>query len=162
MKHSIWEGAATLVILFLVLSAVSYQENNVDDRVSMRLGGGDTSYEILQSISYGEEITSKITNLDDSLNLSFTIIWVEESVYAMERGVINWSKIEENYTTYTVKPGETMEIPTDDPKKWHLMILHNSAEDLDDVIEVRILNDYGEDVMWKAVALSIPLSLIHI
>ena len=30
------------------------------------------------------------------------------------------------------------------------MILHNSAEDLDDVIEVRILNDYGEDVMWKA------------
>ena len=74
----------------------------------------------------------------------------------MERGVINWSKIEENYTTYTVKPGETMEIQTDDPKKWHLMILHNSAEDLDDVIEVRILNDYGEDVMWKAVALSIP------
>lgn len=156
MKHSIWEGAATLVILFLVLSAVSYQENNVDDRVSMRLGGGDTTYEILQSISYGEEITSKITNLDDSLNLSFTIIWVEESVYAMDRGVIDWSKIEENYTTYTVKPGETMEILTDDPKKWHLMILHNSAEDLDDVIEVRILNDYGEDVMWKAVALSIP------
>ena len=41
----------------------------------------------------------------------------------MDQGVIDWSKIEENYTTYTVKPGETMEITTDDPKKWHLMIL---------------------------------------
>ena len=36
------------------------------------------------------------------------------------------------------------------------MILHNDAENLDDVIEVRILNDYGKDEMWKAVALSLP------
>ncbi len=70
MRHTFWEGAATLVILFLVLSAVSYQENNVDDRVSMRLGGGDTSYEILQSLSYGDEITSRITNMDESLNFN--------------------------------------------------------------------------------------------
>ena len=122
----------------------------------MRLGGGDTTYEILQTLSYGDEITSRITNMDESLNLQFTILWVEESVYAMDQGVIDWSKIEDNYTTYTVKPGETMEITTDDPKKWHLMILHNDAEDLDDVIEVRILNDYGKDEMWKAVALSLP------
>ena len=33
---------------------------------------------------------------------------------------------------------------------------HNDAENLDDVIEVRILNDYGKDEMWKAVALSLP------
>tara|TARA_B110000116_G_C16407975_1_gene390510 strand:- start:227 stop:463 length:237 start_codon:yes stop_codon:yes gene_type:complete len=43
-NHTFWEGAATLFILFLVLSAVSYQENNVDERVSMRLGGGDSTF----------------------------------------------------------------------------------------------------------------------
>ena len=74
-------------------------------------GGGDTTYEILQSISYGEEITSKITNLDDSLNLSFTIIWVEESVYAMERGVINWSKIEENSQHTPLNPEKQSKFP---------------------------------------------------
>ncbi|MED5308031.1 MAG: hypothetical protein VYA95_01660 [Candidatus Thermoplasmatota archaeon] len=49
-----------------------------------------------------------------------------------------------------------MQYQIDDPKKWHLLILHNNAENLDDVIEVRILNDYGEDEMWKAIALSLP------
>ena len=31
-----------------------------------------------------------------------------------------------------------------------------TTDELDDVIEVRILNDYGEDQMWKAIALSLP------
>ena len=93
MRHTFWEGAATIVILFLRSLFCLVPRNNVDDRVSMRLGGGDTSYEILQSLSYGDEITSRITNMDESLNLQFTILWVEESVYAMDQGVIDWSKM---------------------------------------------------------------------
>lgn len=156
VNHTFWEGAATLVILFLVLSAVSYQENNIDDRVSMRLGGGDSTYEILTPLSFEDEVTTSITNLDDSLTLQFTIIWVEESVSAMDQGVINWSELEKNQTIYEVGPGDTLDVKVTEPKLWHLVILHNGADKTDDVLEVRIINDYGDDEMWKAIALSIP------
>ena len=156
INHTFWEGAATLIILFLVLSAVSYQENNVDERVSMRLGGGDSTYEILTPLSFGEDVTTTITNLDDSLTLQFTIIWVEDSVTAMDQGVIDWSIIEMNRTIYEVEPGGETSVTVTDEKKWHLVILHNAATDNDEVIEVRIINDYGDDQMAKAIALSLP------
>ena len=156
MNHTFWEGAATLVILFLVLGAVSYQDSNVDDRVSMRLGGGDSTYEILTPLQYGEEVTTTIHNLDDSLTLEYVVIWVDESVEYMDQGVINWTAISETQDVVSIPAGENRTILTDDPKLWHLIILHNDAEDLQDVIEVRILNDYGDDQMWKAVALSLP------
>ena len=156
MNHTFWEGAATLLLLFLVLSAVSYQENNIDDRVSMRLGGGDSTYEILTPLQFDEEITTSITNLDDSLTLKFTVLWVEESISAMDQGVINWSELETNQTVIEVLPGETYDYKITETKLWHLVILHNSAEQTDDVIEVKIINDYGDDEMWKAIALSIP------
>lgn len=156
MNHTFWEGAATLVILFLVLGAVSYQESNVDERVSMRLGGGDSTYEILTPLQYGEEVTTTIHNLDDSLTLEYIVIWVDESVEYMDQGVINWTSISETQDVVSIPAGENRTILTDDPKLWHLIILHNDAEDLQDVIEVRILNDYGDDQMWKAVALSLP------
>ncbi len=158
MRHTFWEGAVTLVMLALILSSIAYQENTVDERVSMRLGGGDSTYEILTPLRYGEEMTTSITNMDDSLTLEFTIIWVDESVSAMDQGVIDWKMLKEmdNQTIYEVEPKQTLEILVDEPKLWHLVILHNSAEELDDVIEVRILNDYGEDQMWKAIAISLP------
>ncbi|MBS73358.1 MAG: hypothetical protein CMA91_03790 [Euryarchaeota archaeon] len=156
VNHTFWEGAATLIILFLVLSAVSYQENNIDDRISMRLGGGDSTYEILTPLGHGEEVTTSISNLDESLTLQFAILWVEDSVYAMDNGVINWEEIEKNQTIYSVAPQSTINVTIDDPKLWHLVILHNNAPELDDVIELRIINDYGDDEMWKAIALSIP------
>ncbi|CAI8174056.1 MAG: Uncharacterised protein [Methanobacteriota archaeon] len=34
--------------------------------------------------------------------------------------------------------------------------MHNSASQDSDVMEVKLINYYGEDVMWKAVALSLP------
>lgn len=161
VNHTFWEGAATLVILFLVLSAVSYQENNIDESVSMRLGGGDSTYEILMPLQHGEEITSEITNLHETLVLQFTIIWVDDSVSAMDQGVIDWEELEKiqnekNKPVYEVNPGESVNVTIDDPKLWHLIILHNSAGELEDVVEVRILNEYPNDEMWKAVALSLP------
>ena len=122
----------------------------------MRLGGGDSTYEILTPLSFGEEVTTTITNLDDSLTLQFTIIWVEDSVTAMDQGVIDWSIIEINRTIYEVEPGGETSVTVTDEKKWHLVILHNDATDTDEVIEVRIINDYGDDQMAKAVALSLP------
>ena len=156
INHTFWEGAATLVILFFVLSAVSYQESNLDDRVSMRLGGGDSTYEILIPLENEQEVTTSITNLDNSLTLEFAILWVEESVDSMKDGVIDWSVIEEEYTVYSVAPGETKNVTVSDENLWHLVILHNAAKDVDDVIEVKIINDYGDNEMWKAIALSIP------
>tara|TARA_B100001113_G_scaffold282069_1_gene237015 strand:- start:260 stop:958 length:699 start_codon:yes stop_codon:yes gene_type:complete len=158
VRHTFWEGAVTLVLLTLILSAVAYQEDSIDDRVSMRLGGGDTTYEIVSSLRYGEDVTTSITNMDDSLTLKFTVIWVDKSVQAMDQGVIDWSVLEEmeNQTIFEVEPGETIDFDNYEKKKWHLVILHNEAEDLDDVIEVRILNEYDEDLMWKAIAISIP------
>ena len=74
---------------------------------------------------------------------------------------IDWEELEKiqnekNKTVYEVNPGESVNVPIDDPKLWHLIILHNSADELEDVIEVRILNEYPNDEMWKAVALSLP------
>jgi len=156
-NHTFWEGAATLFILFMVLSAVSYQENNVDDRVSMRLGGGDSTFEILTPLFFGDEITTTVTNLDDSLTLQYTVVEVENSIDSMDGGKIDWKMLEENQIIYSVLPGEEMQFSTNNTNTWHLVILHNDAKDVDEVIEVRIINDYGDDdSMGKAIALSIP------
>jgi hypothetical protein len=155
-SHTFWEGAATLFILFLVLSAVSYQENNVDDRVSMRLGGGDSTFEILTPLLFGDEITTTVTNLDDSLTLQYTVVEVENSIDSMDDGKIDWKILEENQIIYSVLPGEEMKFSTNNTNIWYLVILHNDAEEVDEVIEVRIINDYGDDSMGKAIALSIP------
>ena len=155
VNHTFWEGAATLFILFLVLSAVSYQEDNVDDRVSMRLGGGDSTFEILTPL-FSDEITTTITNLDDSLTLQYTVVEVEDSIDSMDDGKIDWNMLEENQVIYSVLPGEEMEFSTSNTNVWYLVILHNNAEEVGEVIEVRIINDYGDDNMSKAIALSIP------
>ena len=135
----------------------------MDDSTSMRVGGGHSNFEILKSIGYGSEISSSITNLDDSLTLQFTVIWVDASTPAMDQGVIDWDEIkniqsENNATIYSLEPGEERTISITEEKKWHLIIFHNEAEDVDDVIPIRIINDYGneEETMYKSLALSLP------
>ncbi len=155
-NHTFWEGAATIFILFLVLGAVSYQDNNADDRVSMRLGGGDSTFEILTPIDYDEEIATTITNLDDSLTLQYAVVEVEGSLYAMDDGVIDWELLEENELIFSIQPGDEDTFYTSDGETWYLIILHNSAQDVDDVIEVQIINNYGDNNMAKAIALSLP------
>lgn len=154
--HTFWEGAATLVMLFLILSSVSYQEEMVDERVSFRIGGGDCTFEILDRIEYGESIETTIVNLDGTKELEFVVIWVDASVPSMNEGHIDWEVASQLAEVQTVAPGESMVVTTDEPKIYHLIIMHNSAENVDDVIEVRVLNDYGDDVMWQAIALSLP------
>ncbi len=157
VTHTFWEGAATIFILFLVLSAVSYQENNSDERVSMRLGGGDSTFEILAPLDYDEEIATTITNLDDSMTLQYTVMKVGESLEAMDDGEIDWALLEESELIFSIQPGDDDTFYTSDGESWYLIILHNSAEDVNDVIEVQIINDYGNnDDMAKAVALSLP------
>ena len=74
----------------------------------------------------------------------------------MDQGVIDWDKLTENRTVYEVSPGASKNVTIDDPKIWHLIILHNDASSVEDVIEVRIHNEYPNDEMWKAIALSLP------
>ncbi|RJU85895.1 MAG: phosphatase PAP2 family protein [Candidatus Poseidoniales archaeon] len=162
-RHAMWEGAIAILMFLLIITAISYQDENMDDSTSMRVGGGHSNFEILKSIGYGSEISSSITNLDDSLTLQFTVIWVDASTPAMDQGVIDWDEIkniqsENNATIYSLEPGEERTISITEEKKWHLIIFHNEAEDVDDVIPIRIINDYGneEETMYKSLALSLP------
>ena len=65
-----------------------------------------------------KQVTTSITNMDESLNLKFTVIWVDESVKAMDQGVIDWSVLEEmeNQTIFEVEPGETKDFSDYEPK----------------------------------------------
>ena len=158
MNHTFWEGAATLLMLFLVLSSVSYQENTIDERVSMRLGGGDTTFEILTPLDYGENITTSITNYHESLDLKFVVVWNDAATESMKSDsrVIDWDIARNLSTEYTVPPGETIDVVTTSAKIWNLVILHNPANNTNDVIEVRILNEYNVDAMTSAIILSLP------
>jgi hypothetical protein len=158
INHTFWEGAITLFLLFLVLSAVSYQENNIDDRVSYRLGNEENTYEILAKVDYGQEITSTITNYHSSENLEFVAVWVDASVPAMNEGIIDWEVASQLGTVHQVSPGQSVEYLHSDEyaKQWWLIIFHNPSVDSDEVLEFKVVNDYGEDVMWQAIALSLP------
>ena len=158
VNHTFWEGAVTIFLLFLVLSAVNYQESNVDERVSFRLGGGENSFEILAEIDNGEQIISTITNYHSTENLEFVAVAVDASVPAMNEGIIDWEVAKQLGTVQLVSPGGSENyIHTDEhAKQWWLIIFHNPSNDSEEVMEIKVLNDYGEDVMWQAVALSLP------
>ena len=77
-------------------------------------------------------------------------------VDVMIDGVIDWENASQLEEVYVVEPGETVTINKTENKIWTLVIMHNTASQDSDVMEVKVINYYGEDVMWKAVALSLP------
>ena len=156
VNHTFWEGAVTLFMLFLIFSSISYQENKIDDRVSYRIGEDESTFEIIGKINRGETVMTEITNLDDSNNLEFLVMWADDSVDVMIDGVIDWENASQLEEVYVVEPGESVTINKTEYKIWTLIIMHNSASQDSDVMEVKLINYYGEDVMWKAVALSLP------
>ena len=156
-RHIAVEGIVMLVLLTMMLMAVSVQQESVDERVSFRLGEGDSTFEILQEVGPGEAVTSTITNLHQEGELEIVLLTVEASVPAMEHGKIDWAVMSTLGTHHTVTPESTLTLELTSPKDFHYVVMHfPEDQEVEEVMEVRILNDYGDDRMWQAVLLSLP------
>ena len=157
-RHSIVEGIGTLVMLTLILMAVNFQIDQSDERVSYRLGPQDSTFEIIQEISYDETVDSQIINLDDSMSLEVVYLQVVDSLPAMDSGTIDWEELKTLGVNYNVPAGGTLDIVTTQHNVYHFIVLHNPAESSseDSVIEVRVTNDYHEDKISSALLLSLP------
>lgn len=146
-----------LVLLTCMMMAVNYQEETIDERVSFRLGEGDSTFEIVQKFDPGDMVQSNITNLNHASELEIVIVMVETSVPAMETGEIDWEIMKTLGEHHTVAPQTTLSLNITSPKIYHFIVMHyNDANEGESVMEVRILNDYGEDKMGQAMFLSLP------
>ena len=136
------------------MAAMTYQAETMDDRVSMRLGPGDSNHDIIQEIGDGEYATFILTNLDGDESVHVVIIELEEAAKSMGEGEILWDKIEGR--AITVSPGETHAFLIEDPDLWHLAIVHlnDSAQG---VVEVHITVEYSmDDLVTTSLIMSMP------
>jgi len=156
-RHLFVEGVVMLLLLTTMLMAVNVQQESINERVSFRLGDGDSTFEIIQKFEPGEFVQSNITNLNDGGMLELVVVMVESSVSAMEEGSIDWDKLVELGEHHTVAPQTTLSLNISSPKIYHFLVMHYEAGDGDeDIMEVRVINDYGDDMMGQAVLLSLP------
>ena len=146
-----------LVLLTCMMMAVNYQEETIDERVSFRLGEGDSTFEIVQKFDPGDMVQSNITNLNHASELEIVVVMVETSVPAMETGEIDWEIMKTLGEHRTVAPQTTLSLNITSPKIYHFIVMHfPDANENESVMEVRILNDYGDDKMGQAMFLSLP------
>ena len=155
-QHLLVEGIVTLHMLTTILMAVQVQTETVDERVSFQLGPEDSRFEIIQKFDPGMQVHSNVTNLDDTLTLEVVVIVVDLAPPIMENGSIDWSIARSLGEVYTVEPESTLQLVIESPKVYHYIMMHNPSDsDSGDVIQVRILNDYQEDLMGQAIFLSL-------
>jgi hypothetical protein len=82
---------------------------------------------------------------------------VETSVPAMETGAIVWDDMVALGEHHRIAPQTTLSLNITSPKIYHFIVMHYEAQGGDEpVMEVRIINDYGDDKMWQAFLLSLP------
>jgi len=156
-RHILVEGIVMLVLLTCMMMAVNYQEETIDERVSFRLGEGDSTFEIVQKFDPGSMVQSNISNLNQDSTLEIVVVMVETSVPAMETGEIDWNVMKTLGDHYTVAPQTTLSLNITSPKIYHFIVMHyDEASEDEPVMEVRILNDYGDDKMGQAMFLSLP------
>tara|TARA_B110000305_G_scaffold108148_1_gene121727 strand:- start:845 stop:2218 length:1374 start_codon:yes stop_codon:yes gene_type:complete len=159
-RHVFVEGVAALLLLTVILMSVNIQSETVDSRVSYQLGADDSTFEIIQEFEPGSSVSSNLTNLHDSIRLEVVVLIVEMSEPAMEDGSIDWEIMKTLGDYYTVEPQSTLMLEIETPNNYHLIIMHNpgnsNGSSENEIVQVRIINDYHEDIMWKAVLLSLP------
>ena len=152
--HLLFEGIVVLVMVALISSAVIYQSNSVDDRVSLRLGPGDSNIEIIQSIGFGDQVNSTITNFDMAQEVEFITIVAQYSEPAMQ-AVSKLECCKYSCPVQTIDPGDEVTVSFDQPKVYQIIIFHNPGDS--GVVELKVINDYGDDnAMLKAAILSLP------
>ncbi len=156
-RHILVEGVVMLILLTMMLMAVNYQEAYIDERVSFQLGEGDSTFEIVQDFDPGQMVQSNITNLNSVGELEIVLVMVETSVPAMESGGLDWEVMKTLGEHHTVAPQTTLSLNITSPKTYHFIVMHyEEATDNEPMMQVRILNHYGEDVMGQAMFLSLP------
>ncbi|RJU81674.1 MAG: phosphatase PAP2 family protein [Candidatus Poseidoniales archaeon] len=155
-QHLLVEGIVALLMLTTILMAVQYQESHVDERISYQLGPDDSRFEIIQRFDPGMNVHSNITNLDDSLTMEVVVLMVDIAPPAMEEGSIDWGIVKTLGEVQYVAPQDTLEVVIESPMVFHYIMMHNPSQNSSgDVIQVRVLNDYHEELMGQAIALSL-------
>ncbi len=156
-RHIVVEGIVMLMLLTVMMMGVNYQEETIDDRVSYRLGEDDSTFEIIQKFSPDEYVLSNITNLNEVASLEIVVVMVESSIPAMDQGTIDWEMMTSLGQHYTVAPQTTLALNITSPHIYHFIVMHYpSLEGGESTMDVRIINDYGEDKMGQAMFLSLP------
>ena len=159
-RHVFAEGVAALILLTVILMSVNIQSETTDSRISYQLGADDSTFEIIQEFKPGLSVSSNLTNLHESITIEVVVIIVEMSEPAMENGSIDWEIMKTLGDYYTVEAQSTLMLEIDTPNNYHLIIMHNpgntNGSTDNEVVQVRIINDYHEDIMWQAVLLSLP------
>ena len=156
-RHILVEGVVMLILLTGMMMAVNYQEETIEDRVSFQLGEDDSTFEIIQKFDPGMMVQSNISNLNSVGQLEVVVVMVETSVPAMETGAIDWEVMQTLGEHYTVAPQTTLSLNITSPKIYHFIVMHyEDAPEDESVMQVRIINDYGEDKMGEAMFLSLP------
>jgi hypothetical protein len=158
LRHVIVEGTVALLMAAALAGVIMHQADTVEDRVSYRLGPGDSTHEIIQRFGYGEEVVVTVTNLDDTTPVHMALRIAESSEPAMERGYLNWDTLAEagSGEVITLAPGATVDVTVDQPKVWWILVFHVDENASSETVELRVINDYGEVPMWKAILLSLP------
>jgi len=159
-RHALFEGIVVLLLFAAIMGGLNYQESTMDDRASMRLGPGDTKFDIIQPT--GEEFAHvSVTNMDEEYTIQVTLLTLKESVELMENGVINWNEENQPRWSEEIGPKGTLflqnEIVDFDShhNEWTLLIIHHPGTE--EVIDVHIYVEYTEGVPVNlALLLSIP------
>ena len=155
-QHLLVEGIVALLLLTTILMSVQYQESNVDERISYQLGPDDSRFEIIQKFGPGMNVHSNVTNLDDSLPMEVVVLMVDIAPPAMENGSIDWSIVKSLGEVHVIEAQSTLQLVIDAPMVFHYVMMHNPSENTTgDVIQVRVLNDYHQDLMGQAIALTL-------
>ena len=153
-RHAVVEGIIVLLMIGALMASMTYQAETLDDRVSMRLGPGDSNHDIIQEMEEGEYATFILTNLDEEDSVDVVIIELERAAQAMGDSEIQWNEIQGQ--AISVAPGETHSFLIDDSEVWHLAIVHlnDSAQG---IVEVHITVEYSlEDLMTTSLIMSMP------
>ena len=93
IRHVLVEGAVVLLMSAAFAGLIMHQADTVDERVSYRLGPGDSIHDIVQPVEQGDEVIVTITNLDDETPVHMALRIAESSEPAMERGYLNWDTL---------------------------------------------------------------------
>ncbi|MBO57758.1 MAG: hypothetical protein CMA77_02040 [Euryarchaeota archaeon] len=155
--HILVEGLVGLLLLAAIVGALSLQDDRMDEVPSFRLGPGDSTYDIVQQISFHESVEVSITNWGDEQTLEVLLIVVQNSENAMVDGEIDWEQLSSFSEVTTIVPGDTIKLTVDQPKVWTLVVLHHPGGEDSGILEVAITNQYPDNAsLTSAYLLSIP------
>ena len=101
------------------------------------MGPGDSNIEIIQSIGYGDQVNSTITNFDMAQEVEFITIVAQYSEPAMQAGYLNWSVASTLAPVQTIDPGDEVTVSFDQPKVYQIIIFHNPGDS--GVVDLKVI-----------------------